>query len=222
MQRARPISRLRREMWRLLRWILPLGALVLLSTIFLLSENIDPDLAVQQAGLDIEEITRQPRIGTARIAGITGEDAAIKVDADAIRTPTDPQQGGPMVLVLDQPRGQLDFASERQVDFRSESGQLQEAMNRLVMRGRVELATSDGYRTRMNQLVAALDSTDLRGTGDVAGDGPPGQITARSVTVTEAPGGNGGYLLAFRGDVRLIYYPDAAEGTDPDTAPDPD
>lgn len=206
---SRPsVARLPLAFARLLRLALPLGALVLLSTIFLFSRSIDPDLAVQQAELDIEELTREPRIGTARIAGVTNEDTALTIEAVSIRAASDLQAGEPLRLLLDRPHGELLFTAGRDARFRAQSGRLDQDMNKLVMDGEVYLETSDGYIARMQELTTALDRTDIQGRGDVTGTGPPGHISAATVTLTPAPGDAGGYLLAFRGNVRLLYRPE--------------
>lgn len=201
-------SRLPYALARLMLLVLPLGALVLLSTIFLLSRSIDPDLAVQQADLDVEELTREPRIGTARIAGVTSENAALSIEAVSIRAASDLQGREPLRLVLDQPEGVLAFASGRDARFRAQSGRLDQEMNQLVMQGDVRLETSDGYSARMQELTTALDRTDIQGHGGVTGTGPPGEISAETVTLTPAPDDADGYLLAFRGNVRLLYQPE--------------
>ncbi|MCC5963523.1 MAG: hypothetical protein JJU09_10380 [Rhodobacteraceae bacterium] len=193
---------------RVLRWVLPLAALVLLSTIFLISGQVDPDQAVQESGLDIEELTREPRIGMVRIAGVTRDDAALNVTAAALRTPGDPRGDAPLRLFLDAPRGLLSFPNGRQVEFESESGQLDQTTERLVMRGDVRLVSSDGYDARMRELTTALDRSHILGTGGVTATGPPGEITARTVTIRPSENDSDGYLLAFRGDVRVIYHPD--------------
>ena len=45
-----------------LRVLLPLGALAVLSTLFLLSRKPDPDAAIPYARVDAEALARQPRV----------------------------------------------------------------------------------------------------------------------------------------------------------------
>ena len=198
----------RMSLFRLLRLVLPLGALVLLSTVFLVSRSIDPQRAVELADMDVAELTREPRIGTARIAGVTQENTALMIHADAVRSVSDLQQSGPVHLALTAPNGALNFPSGRIALFQSETGELDQARDQLVMHGAVQLETSDGYRLNMSELVARLQSTHIRGLGGIEGDGPPGSITADTLELTTKTGETGGYLLAFSGNVRLIYLPD--------------
>ncbi|MCC5955104.1 MAG: hypothetical protein JJU07_03300 [Natronohydrobacter sp.] len=202
------MTTIRMALSRLVRLGLPLGALVLLSTVFLVSRSIDPQRAVELADMDVAELTREPRIGTARIAGVTQEDTALMINADAVRSVSDLQQSGPVHLTLTAPNGTLDFPSGRTALFRSDMGELDQTRDQLVMRGGVLLETSDGYRLAMRELVSRLQSTHITGLGGIEGDGPPGSITADTVELTAKTGETGGYLLAFSGNVRLIYLPE--------------
>lgn len=202
------VTSARISLFRLLRLVLPLGALVLLSTVFLVSRSIDPQRAVELADMDVAELTREPRIGTARIAGVTEENTALMIHADAVRSVSDLQQSGPVHLALTAPKGTLNFSSGRIALFQSEIGELDQGRDQVVMRGGVLLETSDGYRLNMSELVARLQSTHIRGRGGIEGDAPAGSITADSLELTTKTGETGGYLLAFSGNVRLIYLPD--------------
>lgn len=191
-----------------LRVLLPLGALVLLSTIFFLSRSIDPDIALQQADIDIAELTREPRIGAARFAGVTQEDTALTIEARSVRALSELQPQHPLELELDAPRGALEFPSSRRVEFHAAEGRIDQSANLLSMRGAVSLVTSDGYLARMDELNSSLDRTEVTGTGAISAIGPPGEIEADRVTVLPSPVNPDGYLLAFSGNVRLIYRPD--------------
>ena len=192
---------------RLARLVLPLGALVLLSTVFLLSRNIDPQRAIDLSDIDVAELARQPRIGTARIATVTREDTALVVEAETLRSVEDPQSG-PVHLILDAPSGEMQFPSGRIAYFRAALGELDQSRDQLEMRGTVELVTSDDYRLTMPALVSALQHTHVTGTGGIEGEGPPGAIRADTLELTAKTGESGGYLLAFTGNVRLIYLPE--------------
>ena len=193
------------------RLVLPLGALTLLSTVFLFSENIDPQRAVDLAGLDVAELTREPRIGTARFAGVTEDDTAMTIRAATVRTVTDLTQQGPIRLSLDAPEGDLQFASGRSAQFRAAQGEVDQGQDMMLLRGAVTLETSDGYSATMPLLRAALERTHLQGSGGIEAQGPPGEIRSDTLEITTVTGRPGGYLLAFRGNVRLIYLPDERE-----------
>lgn len=189
------------------RLVLPFGALLLLSMIFLVSRSVDPSQAVALADLDIEELTREPRIGTARFATVTTDGTAITINAATLRSPANPQPGDPVELMLESPDGTADFGVDGQVAFRSDHGHLDQLANLLTMTGTVELEDENGYVITMPKLEAFLDRSRLEGTGGVFGNGPPGEISAQSLTITPLESGQNGYLLDFVGDVRLLYIP---------------
>ncbi len=193
---------------QLARLVLPLGAVALLSTVFLLSENIDPQRAVDMAGLDVAELTREPRIGTARFAGVTEDETALTIRAATVRTPADLTQTGPIRLSLEAPEGNLQFASGRSAWFGGDTGEVDQSRDMMVLRGAVTLETSDGYSATMPFLRSALERTHLEGSGGIEAQGPPGEIRSDAVEITTVPGRPGGYMLAFRGNVRLLYLPE--------------
>ena len=109
---------------RALRLILPLGAVVLLSTVFLVSRSVDPQRAIDLADIDIVELTREPRIGTARVAGVTRENSAIVIEAVTMRSASDLNVDAALRLNLDTPVGELQFPTGRRVTFRAELGEI--------------------------------------------------------------------------------------------------
>lgn len=199
--------RLRASLSLVLRLGLPLGALVLMSTIFLASQNVDPNRAVALSELDLDALTREPRIGTARIAGVTSDDAAITISAVAMRSMTDPQTRAPLNLILEQPDGTVTFAGGGEVAFRAADGQIDQERNDVTLTQDVWLRSDLGYNVTLSALRADLDGTAIDGTGPVKGTGPAGTLSANQMTIRALPDTAGGYLLAFTGDVRLLYDP---------------
>lgn len=199
---------LRQQLTKGLRLALPLGALALLSTIFLASRSIDPSRAVALADLDFAEITREPRIGTARFSGVTQQNAAFVIEAARVRSPADPQLGDPIRLFLDQPDGEISFGTGRTVTFSAESGEIDELANLLTMRNDIILRSSDGHEVSMPQMQAKLDQSRISGWGGVHGQAPAGEISAQQLVITPLDDTTDGYLLDFSGDVRLLYVPD--------------
>lgn len=192
---------------RVLRLALPLAALGILSTVFLVSRNIDPGRAVELADIDIAELARSPRIGTARFAAVTSDATALVVEAETVRSVNDLDQSGPVHLTLSAPEGVLEFPTGRDVTFTAQIGELEQARDLLTLRDEITLYSSDGFVLSMAELVSSLSETRLDGTGGVTGHGPPGDLQADQLALRPSPAGPEGYLLAFTGNVRLIYQP---------------
>lgn len=193
---------------QILRLVLPLGALALLSTVFLLSSGVDPQRAVEMSDINVEELTRDPRIGEARFAGVTAEATALTIVAHSVRSVGDLREDGPVLLYLDTPSGELEFPTGRIATFRGAEGQIDQLQDQITLSGSVVLETSDGYLMTMPKLVAAIQSTHVRGSGGITGQAPAGDISADTVELTPSEEQSDGYLLAFKGNVRLIYFPD--------------
>ena len=68
-----------------LKIVLPLTALGLLSTLFLVSRTIDPSDAIPFATVDIEDRIRQPRLTLPTWAGVTDDGSAMTVTATEAR-----------------------------------------------------------------------------------------------------------------------------------------
>ncbi len=198
----------RHQLARIARLVLPLGAVALLSTIFLLPQTIDPQRAVELAEIDVTEITREPRVGAARFAGVTQDDTAVTIRARTVRSSGELAQTGPIVLSLEEPEGTLRFPAGRIAQFQGNEGRIDQPAGLLRLQGGVRLETSDGYVLSMPELQSDLGQTHVEGQGGVSGIAPSGEISSDTVKLTRIDGRDEGYLLAFRGNVRLIYLPD--------------
>jgi lipopolysaccharide export system protein LptC len=211
MARESPPPWLRQTLGHVIRLGLPLGALALMSTIFLASRHVDPNRAAALSNLNLEEITREPRIGQARIATVTPENAALTIAARTIRSVADLKTRAPLHLKMDAPEGTLDFSSGTGLRFAADEGEITQAGNRVTLDQNVTLQSDSGYALRMQTLHTDLQGSVFESVGPVSGTGPAGQIAAQTLTVTAlAPRDshpNSGYLLAFAGDVRLLYQP---------------
>nr|WP_232014486.1 hypothetical protein [Cereibacter sphaeroides] len=82
---------------RLVSWlkvVLPLAALAILSTLFLVARTINPDDAIPYADVDVADRVREPRITAPTWAGITSDGAALSVEAAAARPGQAPGEEG--------------------------------------------------------------------------------------------------------------------------------
>lgn len=82
---------------RLVSWlkvVLPLAALAILSTLFLVARTINPDDAIPYADVDVADRVREPRITAPTWAGITSDGAALSVEAAAARPGQSPGEEG--------------------------------------------------------------------------------------------------------------------------------
>ena len=74
---------------RLVGWLkvaLPLTALALLSTLFLVARKIDPEAALPYAEVDVAERIREPRMTAPTYAGVTEDGATLTITFNAFAT----------------------------------------------------------------------------------------------------------------------------------------
>ena len=100
-----------------LKVLLPLIALVLLSTLFLFSRKINPEDAIPYASVDVEDRLRDPKMTGAGLSGMTADGSAISVTA-AERIPAtrgDPAIDGNFIAIAvsDNGSGIAPFCLER-------------------------------------------------------------------------------------------------------------
>lgn len=186
-----------------LKVLLPLLALAILSTLFLVSRTIDPSDAIPFAEVDVAERVREPRLTTPTWAGVTDDGAALTVAADEARPATSDGTGASakaLVANLETPDG----ASAEMV---AASGALDTDTQILTLIGDVVVSTSTGFLITSDEMSAALDRTLVTSKGPVTATGPLGRIDAGAMEISESPVDAGLYVLIFKGGVNLLYQP---------------
>ncbi|MBN2907377.1 MAG: LPS export ABC transporter periplasmic protein LptC [Rhodobacteraceae bacterium] len=181
--------------------ILPLAALGILSTLFLLSRG--PGQNMTHSGVDVDQLIREQRIGAPNYAGVTRDGTAIAVRADTARP--DPDQPGRASAEAMQIR--LDMPDGSHTDITAAHGAIDTPASQAVLEGGVEIVTSTGYRVLAARLTSRLNETDVVSDGPVTADGPPGHLEAGAMHLTTDPETPERYLLVFKDGVKLIYDP---------------
>jgi lipopolysaccharide export system protein LptC len=184
-----------------LKIVLPLAALAILSTLFLFSRKIDPSDAIPYAEVDVEERLREPRMTDASYSGVTADGSAINLRAAAAVPEAD---GNARAIGLS---ATLDAPDGSNTTFAAATGQLDNTSGAIALSGGVKMETSVGYHVQTEHVRIALDRTSVEAPGLITADGPPGKLTADSMTLTSADPNSGHYQLVFTGNVKLIYQP---------------
>lgn len=180
---------------------LPLAALALLSTLFLLSRTIDPDAAIPYAEADLAERAREPRVTAPTWSGVTSDGSALTITATEVRPGT-----GAQGTTARQLRAVLDMPGGGTADLTARDGEIDDAARELRVSGDVVITTTTGWRVETDRLVSALDRTRMASPGPVAASGPAGDLTAGSMLLSPASR-PGDYALHFYRGVRLVYLP---------------
>lgn len=199
---------MRKFISRLLRLSPSLIGLALLVAIFLTANSDTNDDMVILNELINFDVTREPRIGSAQISTVTGDGSAITIDADTVSSKALISESQPISLDLDNPTGRVEFLAGGKVWFSGDVGEVDEIGESIRLEGSVELRTSNGYTATMNFLHSNLESTYIKGEGDVDGYGPLGTISSNKVEVFPDAFEEGSYFLKFSGDVFVVYLPE--------------
>lgn len=188
---------------RLVAWlkiVLPLLALAILSTLFLVSRSVDPSQTIPYADVDVEGLARDQQIGAPAFAGMTEDGAAISIAADSAR----PEAGGQRLIAV-APSARIELPGGRVIEIHADAGRIDREAGEAGLDGDVLVKSSDGYRVETDSIVARLDRTGIESTGPVRGSGPFGTLSAGKLVLTQNP--DGAYLLRFEAGVKLIYRP---------------
>ena len=190
---------------RLVYWLkitLPLVALMILSSVFLLSRSIRPEDAIPFAEVDIADRVRTPRLTAPDFAGMTADGAALSMKAADARFGTADNPGAISDLV-----GVLETPDGARTELVAHEARLDQDAKRMVLGGGVVLANSTGYRIETAGISVALDRTSLDSLGPVSATGPAGSFEAGSLHLGLASDNPPSYVLVFKGGVRMVYLP---------------
>lgn len=190
---------------RILKVALPLAALGILSVLFIVAEQLDPEAAIPYADVDVEQILRDQGITNPTFGGVTDEGDVISLGAESLkRLPG----GDQMVAAL--MTGALEFASGRRVDIDAPAGEFDAETNMMALTGGVTLTDTQGVVVMTDEV--ALNLTDLTGrTGAIEAESPDARLAAGSMELRRSAAGN---ILVFDGGVRLLFYPDPSRKDD--------
>jgi lipopolysaccharide export system protein LptC len=185
-----------------LKVVLPLAALAILSTLFLVARRIDPEAALPYAEVDVEELAREPRMTAPTYAGTTSDGASVTLSAEEARPAAEgsPAQAAGLRLDLATPDG-------ARTELVAADARMDDTAKELVLSGGVTVTTSTGYRLETAEVAARLDRTGLESRAPVRATGPAGEITAEGMVLSQDNRTPGAYVLVFKGGVRLVYQP---------------
>lgn len=188
-----------------LKVLLPLVALGILATLFLLSQTDDPSTRIPFAEPDMAARLKDQQVTKPFFSGTTAKGEEIIVTADAAR-PGGPGQPGS----ADNLSARLKLVDGREITLKSETGTVDPVKDLATFTGNVRINTTTGITVLTETLNAALSGIEADTPGEVTGSGPIGNFTAGTMQIT-AKTGNGDVHMLFKNGVELIYDPKQTE-----------
>ncbi len=181
--------------------VLPIIAIGILSTLFLLSRTPDPERAIPFANVDLEELAREQRLGSPRYAGTTNAGREVVVVAETA-VPVDGQLDLISVDTLD---ARVELDDTRFVDITSLQGVINLETNIADLTTDVEVADSTGYTLDTENLLVNFREFAMSSPTDVVVEGPGFHLEAGSMDLS---GAEGAQVLIFNGGVKVLYQLD--------------
>lgn len=189
---------------RLIAWLrvlLPLMAIAILSTLFLLSRNTEPAAAIPFAEADIRDRLENRQVTRPFFSGTTENGSRVSLSAAKILTEAVAGENAATDLFA-----QIDLTDGTRITLKSREGTVNMIEGRARLEGDVRVTTSTGFTLTSARIDTATEGLDVHSPGPVVGDGPFGQLDAGAMQV-ETGNRNENPHLIFTNGVRLIYQP---------------
>lgn len=183
-----------------LKVALPLVALAILSTIFLVSSRMQPGETIPFAEGEIAERIRTQQVTRPLFSGVTSSGDRIGFSAEEIVTTED------RVNTAVSPVAQLDIATGSMIRLEAERGQVDLEADVATMMGEVVIESSNGFSVRSERIMSHLSFLEVRSPAEVTANGPAGTLTAGSMLIGDQTG-SGRVELLFKDGVKLVYDP---------------
>lgn len=180
-----------------LKIALPLGALALMSTVFLFARAPTQETTIPYA--EIEEIAQEPRLSGAQVSGVADDGSVIEINAGTARPSGD-------LMLVENLSATIDSIGGTHIDIRAGSGEIDTASRVARLAGLARVATSNGFEMETAGITAHLSTGQIISDGAIEVQAPFGSLTAGQMVI-ETPEGNDGQVMLFQNGVRLVYTP---------------
>ncbi|MEM8730740.1 MAG: hypothetical protein AAGF79_12555 [Pseudomonadota bacterium] len=191
-----------------LKVVLPLAALAILSTLFLLSRGPDPNATIPFSDAELAIRARDQQITAPRFASTTPRGDQVFLSASKAAPGNSDTPGAAEDL-----RGELRLAQGGVITLQSQSGWVNLPKDRAEFRGQVTIVTDTGYRLVTDRLETAVRRIDATAPGPVTGSGPLGRLDAGALRVSAPDNDGDATHLVFLNGVKLVYDPQSQDQT---------
>ncbi|MEQ5869407.1 hypothetical protein J4E08_05775 [Sagittula sp. NFXS13] len=194
---------------RVIAWLkilLPLAALALLSTLFLLSDSRDTLENVPFADALNQGDVATPGVSAPYYSGMTDDGELLTMTARRAR----PLAGGDIETDMLEARVHLSDGST--LTLIAQMAQVSDSDNALTLGGGVTIQSSQGYVLQTDAMIARTDRVEGETEGHVTGTGPLGTLDAGRMKIVPA-NENGAVQMHFTDGVKLVYQPPEKDDT---------
>jgi lipopolysaccharide export system protein LptC len=190
------------RMVALLKVLLPLAALAILSTLFLVARAMDNEAAIPFAGKEIQDRLRDQQITGPFFSGTTPDGDRISFSAVTLITLRDRVGTNRAENVL----AKLETSQGATFQLQADVVELDMTADNALMSGDVSMVSSTGYRVNTATLTALVSALDVTAPQKVEATGPLGVFTAGNMRIF-TPKDTDGMQMIFSNGVKLVYTP---------------
>lgn len=187
----------------ILKVLLPLIAIGLLSSLFLVQNDSGSGGEIVFSAGDLEDLGSGLRISNPVFSGTSQNADRFRFQADLVV----PDAVPPQKAQITELSGEVAFSDGGRLDLVSRRGALDIPAQTLDLEGAVRIETSDGYRMEADALLIDLRAGGLSTTVPVNITGAAGRIEAGDLTVTPTGTGTETRRFVFGNGVRVLYDP---------------
>lgn len=188
-----------------LKVLMPLAALALMSTLFLISRGSNTEAVIPFAQKEIEDRMKGQQVTAPFFSGTTAQGDEIMVSAALARP-----GGADAPAVASEVSANFRLARGGRITLASQTGSIQPGQATAELTGGVTITSTQGLIVETETLNAALDGLEASSPGPVQATGPLGRLTAGNMRIS-SESEDGTVHMLFKNGVKLIYDPQQPE-----------
>jgi lipopolysaccharide export system protein LptC len=180
--------------------ILPLLALAILATLFLVQQEVDLDSAIPFADVELEKRLRDQQITNPSFSAQTKLGHIITVTAATAHP--DPEE--PSRTVANELDANILMTNGQNISIVALNGEMDSTFQEVVLTDGVHITTSNGLQLDTDTLTVSVDQVRAESGGAVTASMETSTLEAGRMAVRPADSGDDIYLFFTKG-VRLVY-----------------
>jgi len=185
-----------------LKVLLPLTALGILSTLFLISHEVDLESAIPFADVELEKRLRDRQITAPYITGQTDDGHKITLTSATAH----PDIEDSSRIIAEQVGALITSEAGTEITVRADAGEMDGNFQEVELNGGVEIVTSAGYTIVTENMIFGLEDARAETVSDVTAESAIGRLEAGRMALRPSGENNEIYLFFTKG-VRLVYTP---------------
>jgi len=185
-----------------LKVVLPLIALIILATLFLVPRDVDLESAIPFADIELEKRLRDQQITAPSFSAQTPQGHIIAVTA----TTAHPDADDSSRTIANDLNAKISMSNGNNISIIATHGEMDATFKELVLDKGVTISTSNGFELETGTMVMSVQEVRAESGGDVVATTGIGRLESGRMAIRPAGEADDVYLF-FTNGVRLLYTP---------------